>query len=46
MRAIQDLFSAGSETTSTTLRWALLYMILHPEIQEKCRNEIAEVMTR
>ncbi|XP_071807416.1 cytochrome P450 2J6-like [Asterias amurensis] len=35
-----DLFSAGSETSSTTLRWALLYMIEFPEIQRKIQGEI------
>jgi cytochrome P450 len=37
---IYDFFMAGTETTSTTLAWAVLFMILHPEVQEKCRAEV------
>ncbi|XP_022343645.2 cytochrome P450 2J6-like isoform X1 [Crassostrea virginica] len=43
-RVILDLFSAGTETTGTSLDWALLYMIAYPEIQQECYNEIEKVV--
>ena len=39
-----DLFAAGSETTATTLSWAVLYMILNPEIQVKIHREIDDAI--
>ncbi|NXE72513.1 CP2J2 protein, partial [Cochlearius cochlearius] len=39
-----DLLFAGTETTSTTLRWALLYMAIHPEIQARVQAEIDAVI--
>ncbi|PIO29876.1 hypothetical protein AB205_0073090, partial [Aquarana catesbeiana] len=32
---VNDLFAAGMETTTTTMRWAMLLMIKYPEIQSK-----------
>ncbi|NXX61885.1 CP2J2 protein, partial [Scopus umbretta] len=39
-----DLLFAGTETTSTTIRWALLYMALYPEIQARVQAEIDMVI--
>ncbi|XP_054913118.1 cytochrome P450 2J4-like [Poeciliopsis prolifica] len=41
---VLDLFGAGSETTTTTLHWGLLYMIYYPEIQERVQAEIDAVI--
>ena len=39
-----DLFLAGSETTSTTLTWAALYMVRYPGVQEKVQEELDNVV--
>ncbi|XP_065335068.1 methyl farnesoate epoxidase-like [Cloeon dipterum] len=39
-----DLFLAGTETTASTTTFTLRYLIKYPEIQEKVRNEIYQVV--
>nr|XP_044634448.1 cytochrome P450 2D14-like isoform X2 [Equus asinus] len=41
---VSDLFAAGMVTTSTALAWALLLMILHPDVQRRVQQEIDEVI--
>ncbi|XP_069599974.1 cytochrome P450 2U1 [Ranitomeya imitator] len=43
---IGDLFIAGTDTTTNTLLWSLLYMCLHPNVQEKVQAEIDSVIGR
>jgi len=39
-----DLFGAGSESTASQIDFAVLYMLLYPEIQEKVHAEIDSVI--
>ncbi|XP_072050362.1 cytochrome P450 2J1-like [Amphiura filiformis] len=43
---IVDLFAAGTDTTSTTLIWGILFMMAYPEIQERVQKELDSVVGR
>ncbi|CAI5454984.1 unnamed protein product [Caenorhabditis angaria] len=38
-----DIWTGGMETTVTTLRWGIIYLLKNMEVQEKCHREIVEV---
>jgi cytochrome P450 len=42
--AIPDLFIAGSETTSHTLSWTMLFLAHNPRVQKKLQNELDVVV--
>lgn len=41
---LQDLIFAGTDTTITTLEWAMAEILRHPEIMNKAQAELAEVV--
>uniref|UniRef100_A0A0K0FST3 Cytochrome P450 18a1 (inferred by orthology to a D. melanogaster protein) n=1 Tax=Strongyloides venezuelensis TaxID=75913 RepID=A0A0K0FST3_STRVS len=43
---ILDFWSAGSLTTSVTLRWFILFVMKHIDVQKKLQDEIDEVIGR
>jgi len=41
---IRDMFVAATESTTSTIRWILFYLIKHPEIQNKIHQEIEKAV--
>ena len=39
-----DFLHAGTETSSTTLKWIVLYLTIYPDVQERCRKEIVSLI--
>nr|XP_060623344.1 cytochrome P450 2J5-like [Anolis sagrei ordinatus] len=44
IQVIADLFAAGTETIAVTLSWGLLFMVTHPDIQEKVQKELQSTL--
>ena len=42
-RSCADMLAAGFETITSTLSWAVIYLIKYPQVLELCRKEIKEV---
>ena len=39
-----DFLLAGTETSATSLKWMVLFLSLHQEVQDRCRKEILGVI--
>uniref|UniRef100_A0A7E4W476 CYtochrome P450 family n=1 Tax=Panagrellus redivivus TaxID=6233 RepID=A0A7E4W476_PANRE len=40
-----DLWTAGQETTANTTNWCVVYLINHPEVQEKLQAELGTIVS-
>ena len=43
---VRDIFFAGMDTTSGALEYAMLYLVLKPEVHFKLQEEVHEVIGR
>ncbi|XP_073525736.1 cytochrome P450 2J2-like [Phyllobates terribilis] len=44
IQVVVDLFTAGTETSATTLQWAIMLMLAYPDIQENIHRELDQVL--
>ncbi|XP_078603926.1 cytochrome P450 2U1-like [Branchiostoma floridae x Branchiostoma japonicum] len=44
MHVVQELLFGGIDTTTNTLRWGLMYMVLYPDVQKKVQSELDAVV--
>lgn len=44
LSTLVQIYSAGTDTTSCTLYWAFLYMVVHPEVQQAIYQEIEDTI--
>ncbi|XP_069544199.1 steroid 17-alpha-hydroxylase/17,20 lyase [Brachyistius frenatus] len=40
LMTVGDIFGAGVETTTTVLKWAVTYLIHHPQVQRRIQDEL------
>uniref|UniRef100_A0A670XX13 Steroid 17-alpha-hydroxylase/17,20 lyase n=1 Tax=Pseudonaja textilis TaxID=8673 RepID=A0A670XX13_PSETE len=40
LMTVADIFGAGVETTTTVLKWIVLYLLYYPEVQQKIQEEL------
>ncbi|XP_040905588.1 steroid 17-alpha-hydroxylase/17,20 lyase [Toxotes jaculatrix] len=40
LMTVGDIFGAGVETTTTVLKWAVTYLIHHPQVQRRIQEEL------
>ncbi|XP_054715394.1 cytochrome P450 18a1-like [Uloborus diversus] len=46
VQVMGDIFSAGLETVTSTLEWAILFVVRHNEVQKRLQEEIDKVIGR
>ncbi|KAL9969643.1 hypothetical protein ACROYT_G021880 [Oculina patagonica] len=44
VNTIEDMFGAGYETTSTTMKWAITFLVNYPKYQEDIQSQLDEVV--